>query len=80
MNPQLKCNGKCHLKKELAKEEKKEKQLPNIFKEKAEINTIYPSIHLNVSVQEIEKNYLILNDDKLCQTILFGVFHPPPLI
>jgi hypothetical protein len=76
--PQSHCNGKCHLKKQLAKEEKRENAPANNLKEKSEIQlfsqkaeTVFPGRYVtgNLSFAPFQ----------LMETASpsFAVFHPP---
>lgn len=76
--PQSHCNGKCHLKKQLAKEEKRENTPVNNLKGKSEIQlfsqkagTVFPDHYVtgNLSFAPFQ----------LTETISpsFPVFHPP---
>lgn len=73
--PKMHCNGKCHLKKQLAKEEKKE-QSP--VKEKKEIQLFYEtnplmSISAPINRDEQISSYSFPITDKH----QISVFHPP---
>lgn len=76
--PQMHCNGKCHLKKQLAKEEKKEQSPANSTKEKNEIqffSEINSNINLlNPSVTTILRPSYSLS---LSEKHLHAVFLPP---
>ena len=76
--PQMHCNGKCHLKKQLQKEDKKEGSVPVSSKEKYEIqlfserqsplnNTTFDSKH------DVSFCYFI----NVYNKHLSAVFHPP---
>lgn len=78
--PKMRCNGKCHLKKQLQKEDKKEKQ-QNTVKEKSEIQ------FFNEYVLGLGEQYLIAKKAQRFSTFLshyssylLSVFHPPPSI
>ena len=75
--PKMKCNGKCHLMKELQKEEKKE-QSPFGMKEKIEVQLFNSLCSVSTSVLSFVKikhttiysqNYSSLNSA--------SIFHPP---
>lgn len=71
------CNGKCHLKKQLEKQEKKENSGSNNLKEKFEIQFFSEKTAL-INFLPLEKNkstitYLPGNSNKH----LLAVFHPP---
>lgn len=76
--PQSRCNGKCHLKKQLAKEEKRESAPSNNLKEKSEIQlfsqkaeTVFPDHfatgNLSFAPFQLTKPF----------SPSFTVFHPP---
>ena len=74
----LKCEGKCHLKKQLLKEDKKEQTPINKVKEKIEFQILQSSqnIHFGVLynlIKPIVCPYLNL----YIKTIPVSVFHPP---
>lgn len=78
--PKMHCNGKCHLKKELKKAEKKEQSPANPLNEKNEIQLYSQS----VSIVDVFSS-VVLNHDKLISEYTFhlsdkhldSVFHPP---
>ncbi|MGQ0827392.1 MAG: hypothetical protein ACT4ON_03240 [Bacteroidota bacterium] len=76
--PVLKCNGKCHLKKQLEKEEKKENAPSNNIKTKTEIQ-FFSEDKLFAFLNNIRKQdqhhslYLFSESD----SHLSSVFHPP---
>lgn len=76
--PKMRCNGKCHLKKQLQKEDKKEKQ-QNSAKEKSEVQFFSESFFV------ITKQYFEQQEARTFSTFLkpystclLSVFHPPP--
>jgi hypothetical protein len=73
--PKMHCNGKCHLMKQLKKEEKKE-EVPNI-KDKNEQVQISEKKNFSFLGQNIPDDfsqyYFISNYSKPC----FSIFHPP---
>lgn len=78
--PKLKCNGKCHLAKQLAKQEKKEKPTSS-SKEKFE--TVYfQSINQEsnkanlILVEEENKNSFAYTENRI-NTVLNSIFQPP---
>lgn len=77
---ELQCEGKCHLKKQLDKQEQKEEKLPNILKEKSEIaffKTIEPiSFAKGSEISNLTQDQFL----KPYKTSLNSVFHPPPVI
>ena len=76
--PQMHCNGKCHLKKQLQKEDKKEGSVPVSSKEKFEIQlfsekqSILNSVTIN-SKQDASFCYFF----NIYNNHLSSVFHPP---
>ena len=76
--PQMHCNGKCHLKKQLDKEERTE-NIPSGTKEKNELSIInqYYSLKLinTPLVQELKSFYCRADYSHP----FFSVFHPPQL-
>lgn len=74
---EMHCEGKCHLKKELEKEEKKESAPTGNSKEKIEFN-FFNEIKSFFSISErITKNYFVSNSMLLPQNCDISVFHPP---
>lgn len=75
----MRCNGKCHLKKQLQKEDKKEKQ-QNTVKEKSE-NQFFNEYLLGVTEQHLiaKKEHYFSTFLKPYSTYLLSVFHPPPI-
>lgn len=76
--PSLHCNGKCHLKKQLQKEDKKENQNPNNLKEKIELQFFKETSSLFIptvtpSVENINSIYIMGNYNQH----LLSIFHPP---
>lgn len=74
------CDGKCHLKKELDKEEKKEQSPVNPVKEKNEVQLFSEKRNeinfLSVAVPEnVNSVYQFSGSDQH----LFSVFHPPKI-
>jgi hypothetical protein len=74
--PKMHCNGKCHLKKQLDKEDKKQ-SLPGSSKEKSEVQ-----FYSNVTVPEL----IIINNEIIPHFIysvsypdapILSIFHPP---
>lgn len=74
------CNGKCHLKKELNKAEKKERSPANPVNEKKEIQLFSErniSLDLLSSVVLISDNTLSDYSFHLSDKHLDSIFHPP---
>lgn len=71
------CNGKCHLKKQLEKDDKKEQSIPVSIKEKSEIqfHSIPSVCGLNITSSDIVPHftYFVLYPD----TPPNSIFHPP---
>jgi hypothetical protein len=76
--PKMRCNGKCHLKKQLQKEDKKEKQ-QNPVKDKSELQFFSESfIVIDKGYSEKQETYAFSTFLKPYSTYLLSVFHPPP--
>jgi hypothetical protein len=74
---ELHCEGKCHLKKELQKEDKKESTPTGSSKEKVEITLFNENIpEFSLQIETI-KEYLISYITLLPQNCSISVFHPP---
>ena len=76
--PMMHCNGQCHLRKQLQKEEKKENSFPVSLKDKTDIqlyseSETFFSYENNIRVQ----SYLIGNTCCTYRKHLLAVFHPP---
>jgi hypothetical protein len=79
--PQLKCNGKCHLRKQLKEQEKKEQSPVSPIKDKTE--------GLQYFEEDTDKDifvhyYFLLNPsfsylESKTQSVLDPVFHPPSI-
>lgn len=72
------CDGKCHLKKQLEKEEKKEQSPANPGKEKNEIqlfseNKLSSPLFHHIVTSELMTYYSF----HLSEKHLYSVFHPP---
>ncbi|MDQ3111017.1 MAG: hypothetical protein M3R17_14075 [Bacteroidota bacterium] len=76
--PQSHCNGKCHLKKQLAKEEKRESAPVNNPKWKSEIQLFSQKAETDFPVHYVTGN-LSFAPFQLTKTTspVFTVFHPP---
>lgn len=72
------CNGKCHLKKQLAKQEKEENNPAQNLKEKLEtsICSTIPILKFTEKVTDLKVifNYSVSIPDAPCNS----TFHPPP--
>ncbi|MFL5762301.1 MAG: hypothetical protein ACJ77K_00055 [Bacteroidia bacterium] len=78
--PMMHCNGKCHLRKQLQKEDKKDNS-PNSLREKHEVQLFSGLQKLNFSSfpTELDKSstpYLFNSPEAFCP----GIFRPPGLI
>jgi hypothetical protein len=72
----MNCNGKCHLQKQLNKEEKNEQKFPDILKEQLELSiTQTNSVTFIDSCISIKHYHLYLITPY--HTLLTSVFHPP---
>jgi hypothetical protein len=76
--PTMHCNGKCHLKKQLAKEDKKENSTTNNIKEKIEIQLFTET----KTPLELPNEFKIINHHffysmSKSNSHLLSVFHPP---
>lgn len=73
----MNCNGKCHLKKQLEKEDKKQDSSPSSLKEKSEIQfySTPHSIALHVTVHPVVPHFTYLFF--YSETPIQSVFHPP---
>jgi hypothetical protein len=82
--PKLQCNGKCHLAKQLAKQEKEEKSTSETSKFKLEV------VELTAPIQETEQfSYPIISSslnkaqfnysETTSDSYLASIFHPPTL-
>ena len=81
--PEMKCNGKCHLAKELNKTENKDENLPITISNKTEITLFIE----NQETFQIKPTFGFLTkecfiDEKKDYHSLFinGVFHPPRVV
>lgn len=81
--PELKCNGKCHLTKQLKKvEEPEEKQAPNNTKDKREI--VYFLSHSIFEIRDSgllneKKTFILYASDFQDASFISDIFHPPRL-
>jgi hypothetical protein len=76
--PKMHCNGKCHLKKQLAKDDKKQESMPFSSKEKSEIQFYsQPSVSAFqlYCTNRILPCFAYLFSDTDCNPS--SVFHPP---
>lgn len=77
--PQMKCNGKCHLAKELKSEEKREQAPTNALKDNLEI-LLFSERHedvLKTPVCRFAIAHSTVYLERLYSTLLFSVYHPP---
>ena len=77
--PQLHCNGKCHLQKELKAADGEEQKLPAPLKEKMEVvyfcQAIEPAFFFHIpTVSEAGNTFYQQISGRLP---VFGIFHPP---
>ncbi len=78
--PEMKCNGNCHLKKELRKNDEREQkqQPPNI--ELREVLMVLPectSFNLSAGCMQSKNQNSTAQRNKLLTGILPAIFHPP---
>ncbi len=75
--PKMNCNGKCHLKKQLEKEDKKQESAPFSSKEKSEIQFFSaPAIcELKANSEDIVPNFTYIFPD--FESPSASIFHPP---
>lgn len=83
-SPELKCNGKCYLKKSLKENQEKEKEVPNPAKEKKSNLILLPipkALHMSSSYKFSDKKGLSFYHES---DYLFSyhkeIFHPPQVI
>jgi hypothetical protein len=78
-NPKMHCNGKCHLKKQLEKEDQKQNSSPTSLKEKSEIQFhVIPNSHtLQTESSDIMHHFTYLFS--FSDSPLLSVFHPPAI-
>lgn len=76
--PQLECNGKCHLMKQMKEDDKKEKAPLNNVKEKFEVQ-LFCSIQEMLSLNSFVISQFNFHSFQLQKTISpsFSIFHPP---
>lgn len=76
--PRMRCEGKCHLKKQLDKEEKKEQSPTNPIKEKNEIQFFSESNSVSsfVAIPLVSKQISVYSFS-LSEKHTLTVFHPP---
>ena len=83
--PELKCNGKCHLMKELAKESETEKPISNDKKDnsKYEIEVLFCEEIKSVVFEQIYFDYTTSIGDNYANlyfhSVSCSVFHPPTI-
>ena len=81
--PEMKCNGKCHLAKELNKTESKDENLPITISNKTEITLFIE----DQEVLEFEKLFYFTTKERFSDikkdyhsSFIDGVFHPPKVV
>lgn len=76
--PQLKCNGKCYLNKQVKKTENNPENLPETLKQKDEIKLFSHShFKLNVITFNLLNKFFTRNEIKISD-IFKNIFIPPP--
>ena len=79
--PKLQCNGKCHLAKQLAKQEKQDKSSSETSKFKLEITEITAQINTPIAfaypIVETEKMPIYGYSETRSDSYLDQTFHPP---
>lgn len=71
------CNGKCHLKKQLEKEEKKQEPLPGSSKEKSEIQFHSIAVISELTITSTERVPHFIYCFSYPDAPVLSVFHPP---
>jgi hypothetical protein len=74
--PKMNCNGKCHLKKQLDKEDKKE-EAPTSSKEKSEIQFYTAPVPATFVFTNSDISHNTLYIVTYPDTPSYGIFHPP---
>lgn len=75
--PELKCNGKCYLKKKMGEADKAEKQTAGIFKQ-IEFPVFIPHVHLSIDPEYILiENTIPELKNLYSHTLSNKIFHPP---
>jgi len=79
--PKLQCNGKCHLAKQLAKQEKQEKSSSETSKFKFEITEITAQINTPIAfaypISDTQKKPIYGYSETRSDSYLYQTFHPP---
>lgn len=76
--PQLKCEGKCHLAKELKQADAHEKDRPAPVKDHAEVVFFYqPSSTFHFRFPVVLKTHYPVFASRQVTPPVFGIFHPP---
>ncbi len=76
--PMLHCNGKCHLKKELAKQDKKENTPPyQNLKDKFEIQYFSKAVLFKFNEAALIEKSNFIYSFFIPQTSSVSIFHPP---
>jgi len=76
--PELKCHGKCYLKKQLDKEEKSKSGLPLLSKIKAEQLFVSELTDLDNNCNADSVKHFTIYLTRPYSKFLFSLFHPPP--
>ena len=77
-NPEMECNGKCHLKKQLNQQEEKEAEKKKISIEKESLNFIATCFDLLPTPKiSTAKADIILPDFQLTKKHISDIFRPP---
>ena len=75
--PQMHCNGKCHLKKQLQKQEKNENAPVNPIKAKTEMQLFCQKMNFSFITPVKEKHTYSFYLQKKITPPLSSIFHPP---
>lgn len=75
----MQCEGKCHLKKQLDKEEKKEQLPANPIKEKQEIQLLFSENNFDISqfTTSIQNELIAFYSFPFSDQHIHAIFHPP---
>jgi hypothetical protein len=75
--PKMHCNGKCHLKKQLDKEDKQQQSLPGSSKEKSEIQFYSTAIVSGLTITSTEITPHFTYSFSYPDAPVLSIFHPP---
>lgn len=78
--PELQCDGKCYLKMELGKEEKKRQSQENILKENNKVQFVYEPYATGLTIEiapAIDTEASFYYHQISPQELAFAIFHPP---